>query len=226
MRADAERKMGCPEQSCSFVFSCSDKAWMTSPSASACSCSLLNTFCQTQDEECQSSTIIYTPCIFHTEVSQQAAAYFIPPRGRNISHREQAEIRGMNKQEPLQVLSFTISERKIAVRGEKMTVSEVFAPRTPGVAERRCLMVRGALTGVEGWCIFGNYYVCALWVPNLSRRTQLPAQGVCHLQKLLQLVKEETGCALQGLHCRISSWAERGSVQLCSECGKGKQPGS
>jgi len=47
------------------------------------------------------------------------------------------------------------------------------------------------------------------------------------LQKLLQLVKEETGWALQGLHCRISSSAaERGSMQLCSECGMGKQPGS
>lgn len=40
------------------------------------------------------------------------------------------------------------------------------------------------LTGVERWCISGNYYVCALWVPNLSWRTQLPAQGVCHFAEV------------------------------------------
>lgn len=183
MRADAERKMGCPEQFCSFVFSCSDKVWMTSPSASVCSCSLLSTFCQTRDEECQSTAIIYTPCIFHTEVSQQAAAYFIPPRGRNISHREQPEIRGMNKQEPLQVLSFTISERKIAARGEWQK-ARFLHPERQEWQRDYAWWWGGGLTGVERWCISGNYYVCALWVPNLSWRTQLPAQGVCHFAEV------------------------------------------
>lgn len=50
-------------------------------------------FCQIQDEERQNNTIIYIHCIFHIEVSQTATVYFIPLCGRNISHREQPEIR-------------------------------------------------------------------------------------------------------------------------------------
>lgn len=54
-------------------------------------------FCQIQDEERRNNAIIYTHWIFHIEVSQAATVYFIPLCGRNISHREQPETRGMNK---------------------------------------------------------------------------------------------------------------------------------